>query len=332
MIYLLSGKEIYLLVKRRKEIIEKTGAAAENITVFDASNPKFNIENAIAACSTFSLFSDRRVVVLDDPWFLNPNRKGTDKAAKAKKNTGDNASILASSLQNPNPDCDLIFYCDGFAADQRTREYKLMKPLIDKGLISEYSVKTYKAWEMLKVLDDRLKARHLRVDEDAKQELLLRIDGSLSQLEQTLDKLELYGKGTYSLEDIEHLTSINTEQLIWKLCNAMSAGSARDTIRYYHQLTSLTETSVQQLIASMAMVFRRMYISLRCYEKGMPDEMIRTQYGIRFPDLDRRSAGGKRSRYYLQLLVELADVDQGIKNGTIANGNLALEQVLWRHL
>ena len=185
---------------------------------------------------------------------------------------------------------------------------------------------------MPKVLDDRLEARHLRVDEAAKQELLLRIDGSLSQLEQTLDKLELYGKGTYSLEDIEHLTSINTEQLIWKLCNAMSAGSARDTIRYYHQLTSLTETSVQQLIASMAMVFRRMYISLRCYEKGMPDEMIRTQYGIRFPDLDRRSAGGKRSRYYLQLLVELADVDQGIKNGSIANGNLALEQVLWRHL
>lgn len=332
MIYLLSGKEIYLLVKRRKEVIEKSGASPENVTVFDASSPKFNLENAITACSTFSLFSDRRVVVLDDPWFLNPGRKTSDKPAKGKKSTSDNSAILAAYLTSPNPDCDLIFYCDGFAADQRTKEYKLMKPMIDKGLIVEYTVKTYKSWEMPKVLEERLKSRKLRLDEAAKQELLLRIDGSLSDLEQTLDKLQLYGKSTYSLEDIEHLTAINTEQLIWKLCNAMSAGNSRDTVRYYQQLTSLTETSLQQLIASLAMVFRRMYISLRCYEKGMPDEMIRTRYGIRYPDLDRRSAGGKRSGYYLKLLNDLAGVDQGIKNGSIADGNLALEQILWGRL
>jgi DNA polymerase III delta subunit len=335
-IYLLSGKEVYPLLQKRQHILKDSGVRQENITVFDASSPKFSLSSALAACGTISLFGDRRAVILEDPFFLNPGRKtgaekpdGRRRKADPKK---DRSSLLEAYCREPNPDCDLILFCDGFEADQRTREYKTLKPFIEKRRVQEYIVRPIKPREMPMELDRRLGQEGLELTPEARQELLLRIDGSLSELERTLDKLKLYGQKRYGLEDIEHLVSIQTDQMIWKMCNAMAFGSGEQMMRYYRQLLDLTRTPPNQMIAAMAKVLRRLYISLLCYEKGMPDDAISASYGILYPSLDRRTAGLRDSRYFFRCLKELADLDQGIKDGTIGEPQEAVELFLLRQL
>ena len=60
MIYLLSGKEIYLLIKQRRALIEKSGVLNENITVFDGASNRFRIQEALQACATISVPPRRR--------------------------------------------------------------------------------------------------------------------------------------------------------------------------------------------------------------------------------------------------------------------------------
>lgn len=328
MIYLLSGKEIYLLIKQRRALIEKSGVLNENITVFDGSSNRFRIQEALQACATISLFGDRRMVIVDDPLFLNPSRR--DGGAKARRE--ENAQALERYARQPNPDCDLLFYCDGFDADQRTKEYKILKPYIESGNIIEYRTPSVKSWEMEGEMNRRLQQAGLQLQPDAGKELLLRVDASLSELERTIDKLLLYGKKTYDKTDIEHLTSISVDQLIWQMCSALTAQDAVGTMRYYQQLTALTAWVPTVTIAAMATVIRRLYISLCAYEHGLRDDEIRARYGVRFPSRDRAQAGMKNSRSYLHLLKELADLEQGIKNGTVPDPKQAVEHFLVKHL
>ena len=328
MIYLLSGKEIYPLLKHRRALIKKSGILNENITIFDGSSSRFSIREALLACATFSLFNERRMIIVDDPFFLNPSRH--DSGTKTVRE--ENARALESYIRQPNPDCDLLFYCDGFDADQRTKEYKILKPYIEKHQIIAYKTPSVKSWEMEKEMNHQLEQAELQLSDEAKKELLLRIDTSLSELERTIDKLKLYGKKAYDLQDIEHLASISGEQLIWRLCYALIAHDAVGVMRYEQQFMALSSGGSAVLIGALAKVLRRIYGSLCAHEHGLADEEIRSLYGIRFPSRDRAQAGEKSSRFYLGLLKELADLDQGIKDGTIPDSMQAVDCFLVKHL
>ncbi|MBQ9824448.1 MAG: hypothetical protein IJM63_08110 [Solobacterium sp.] len=133
-IYLLSGKDLYRQEEALKRIIRDTGADKEHTVVFDASDPKtFRFESAIMECDTFSLFegSDRKAVIIREPYFLNAGFKSSGRASRKKEEKEEadkekRLSMLEQYLKQPNPDTALIFYCHGFDADSRKKEYKLL--------------------------------------------------------------------------------------------------------------------------------------------------------------------------------------------------------------
>ncbi|MBQ1355340.1 MAG: hypothetical protein IIY72_02545, partial [Solobacterium sp.] len=70
MIYLLEGTETYRMAKAREDIIKKSGVLPENIQNIDGSvRSSFSLSDVLSACSTISLFGDRRTVIIDSPYF-----------------------------------------------------------------------------------------------------------------------------------------------------------------------------------------------------------------------------------------------------------------------
>ena len=128
------------------------------------------------------------------------------------------------------------------------------------------------------------------------------------------------------------MASISGEQLIWRLCYALIAHDAVGVMRYGQQFMALSSGGSAVLIGALAKVLRRIYGSLCAHEHGLADEEIRSLYGIRFPSRDRAQAGEKSSRFYLGLLKELAELDQGIKDGTIPDSMQAVDCFLVKHL
>ncbi|MCR5230739.1 MAG: DNA polymerase III subunit delta [Solobacterium sp.] len=328
MIYLLEGKETYQLLESRRSLIKKSNALPENILVLDASGrSQFSLEAALNMCSTVSLFSDRRVVVLDDPYFLKAAKEGTGK--KKQKKIVDNAALLENYCRDPNPDTDLILFCDGFPADKRTREFKVLQKYDNAVTILSFS--TPSMWQLEQKIDELLNDNKIRLTKDAREEMKKRIGGSATELYKTIDKFVLYGKKNLDRNDIEHLVSYNQDVNTWSLGDAFVAGDADGTFRALHEMLDHSNVAVQQILPQLAYRIRTLYEVVICYECGMTMEQIKNKTGRSYPDKDMIAAHGKSSRYFLKLMAQMADLDQAVKTGRIEPRN-GLEMFLLRNL
>lgn len=130
-VYVFTGKDMYRQEERLRKLKEELKVDEDHYTVIDASNKKtFNIDVAMMECDTFSLFdgSDRKLVVLKEPFFLNPATKEADAKASDKKKTKENTereyrlNVIEQYLKSPNPLTTLVFYCHNFDADTRKKE------------------------------------------------------------------------------------------------------------------------------------------------------------------------------------------------------------------
>lgn len=323
MIYLLHGTESYPLFQKKSQLIQQSKVSEDNLTSFDGEDSKFHLSQAITSCSTTSLFQEQRFVIVHRPKCFRKIAKGSKTS-----NRGDEIDLLESYLQHPNPECHLLFYIDGEEVDQRGRAYKMIKPFIDHGVVQEFVSNPIKPWEMPDTLVRAFQKAHLQITQEAKEELLFRLNGSLSMLYQAIEKLQVYQENPITLQTIEHLIPQNTDQLVWKICNALIADQKDQILRYYQVFQEETQGNTILLISSLATSLRRMYISILCYERGMMDDEITRSYGIKYPQTDRRHASGQSSQVFLSYLYKLATIEQGIKNGTIQDTDQAIQMFL----
>ena len=332
MIYLLDGTETYHLSEKKSQLVSGRDVLPENVYQIDGSAKDFSIRNALIACNTVSLFSDQRIVLVRDPSFLNPSGKKTsEKSAKKKKTADDNSDLLERYCQSPCEDADLIFYCFGFDADKRTKEYRTLEKWQEKGRVKHLHYGSPSLKELEKIISDALVKNRIRLDRDARRELDLRINGSATEFYRALDKIFLYGKNDLDVNDIEHLVPVNQEVNVWKLADAFLAGNSTQTFRSVNELTSIAKNTYQSLAMMLVYRLRAVYNVVRCTECGMDDRLISAKTGRKYPDMDRRSAHGRTSHEILCMLGELAELDQGIKNGRI-NDKEGLEAFLIRNL
>lgn len=325
MIYVLNGEETYRMAKRKDELLKKDGLLPENIVHFDLEKPQ-SILPVINACNTMSLFSDLRTVIVENPFFLNPSGKSlTDKKQK-----GLLIEQLTAYIENPNPDTDLIFYCFGFSMDGRKKEGKLLKNANGKGVrVLNYT--NPKGYELEQILDDELMKHHIRMSREARNEFLLRINQSATELYRGMDKLVLYGEKMLELDDVCHLVSINTDVNIWKFQDALLARDANTTLRSIYEMMEISNMTPQGIMPLLAYRLKTVYQVVRCHECGLSNDEIKTKTKRYRPDLDLKSAHGRNSHDLLCMIKDLADLDQGIKTGVL-NDRDGFEYYILKHL
>ncbi len=333
MIYLLDGNETYHLSEKKDSLLSKKDVLPENIYQTDGSAADFSMHNALIMCNTVSLFSEQRIVLVRDPSFLNPGRKAPASRAKKSraKSAPDNASLLEQYCADPNFDTDLIFYCFGFDADKRTREYKVLEKHMASGRVTHIHYGSPDARELERIISGSFAKEGIRISREARNELDLRINGSATVFYRAFDVIRLYGKKELDTEDIEHLVPINQEVNVWKLADAFLAGNSTQTFRSVNEMTSIARNTYQALVMMLVYRLRAVYNVLRCRECGLSNEQISMKTGRKYPDMDIRSAHGRSSREILKLLCELGEIDQNIKTGKVSDKE-ALEAFLLRNL
>lgn len=325
MIYLIDGKETYFLNKKKQELIASSNVSEENILTMDASTSKnFNMADALAYCDTISLFDEKRIVILDQPYFLKA------QSGQNKKDKETQLQLFEKYTLNPNEFTDLILYCYGYDADKRTKEYQILSKQFGK-TVTHIHFGEFTPKELDERVKQELKNHGYTLTNDAYQELRLRIGNHVTGLYQALEKFDLYEKKDLNLEDIIHLVPSNTEVDIWKLGNAFLANKPDQVLKAYRDLVEVEKMTPLGIIPILASQLRGIYNSLKCYEEGMNEYQIKDYTGRFYPNLDIQSAGEYQSKDILRLLKELADIDQGVKAGKLSDKD-SFEYFLMRNM
>ncbi len=128
-IYLLYGKQDYLIQLVKQRIIHAAISDDEkdfNLSVYDLLDK--SVEEACEDAETLPFIGEKRVIVMENPYFLT--------SAKPKTKIEQNLKRLEEYVGRPSPDAVMIFVVEAEKLDQRK---KLVKTIKQKGKVLELS-------------------------------------------------------------------------------------------------------------------------------------------------------------------------------------------------
>lgn len=317
-IYLFTGKDVYRQEAALKTMLQKHGIDRDHTYVFDGKDPKFKVETALMECDAISLFAEdmHKAVIIREPFFLNASAKESTVGSKKKKGDAERdrrIAVMTEYFKHQNPDAELYFYCHHFDADARKKEYKLIKSY---GEVVEF--KQMKEWEFEKYIDSELKKYHLKLTQDARKELSLRVNNSTMDLHNAIEKIQLYGTNELNLTDIQHLVSLNPDVNAFRMADCFLKGDIGGCMRSKDEMLAANYT-IQSLLPMLAAKIRSSYNMKLLYERGLSRDMIATRlkanpYAVKFSlEAVQNISAHKLLRY----LNDLAEIDQGAKAGLL---------------
>ena len=340
-LFIYAGKDLYRQETALSKMLAKYRIDQDRTIIVDASDKRtFRMEKVLMECDTLSLFDEgKKAVIVKNPFFLNAESSEggkvskSDSAAVKKRKENEQVAkekrlgLLESYLKKPSQDTVLIFQCHGYNADSRKSDYKLLEKYgcemvlfdtMDEQAFIPYARKT-------------LKDAGYNLDEDAFGMLLDRCGTDTMLLNNALLKFDLYGEKNLHADDIRHLVSLNPSINVFNLTSGFTSGNlslAMDTANEMLQ----AGYDYMALISMLAKRLRIMY-NVRClYEAGLDNESIgmRLHQKKGYVYFVLKDSSRFSSRKLLNLLNQLAKLDQGIKQGII-NPRYGFEQFMIRN-
>jgi len=235
---LIYGNENYLLdqalQKRLKSLINIQDTM--NTVFYDASSNNFSILNVIEEAQTLPFFSDHKVLVIQNCTFLTRgvNLKDSD------------LNELVLHLSRPIETCTLIFMHDN---DNLDTQKKITKKLLE--LCSVEHVKKLETNEFRQFLMKLLKLKNIKMNAEAFEEFLKRMDNNMSVSYHEAEKLSIYGSAI-NLDDVEALISRPLDNEAFHLVNALMDKNLKQALHIYNDMMILNmePLSFSGLIAS----------------------------------------------------------------------------------
>lgn len=270
-----------------------------------------SIDQIIEDASTISMFSNKKIIILDNSTFLSSG-----------KNI-DNTELLENYLTKYNPDTYLIFICYTEKLDSRK---KIVTLLNKKSQVIEVKkgdtnyLKTY--------ITDILKNNNYKLE--SIDYLLSKTGSNLDNIKNELDKLMIYKSESKDInnKDIDLIVASTMEEEIFALTDAIILHNIDKSLYLMNEFLnkSYEETGLIILIANQ---FRFMFQVKRLLNKGKNNNEIAkileaNPYRIKFT--------AQKLYYYtedmlIDYIEKIAKMDRDIKLGLI-NKRLALEMFI----
>ncbi len=327
-IFIYSGEDLFRLEEGIKNTLIKYNIDHDHIVTIDAADKRsFNIENVLVECDSFSLFDDdRKAVIVKNPFFLSSSSKEAEKVLKTdsptvkkrKENEANKRETrltrLEEYLKNENQNTLLIFACFGFQADSRKKDFKLLTSY-------QCEIVTFKKMdenEFHSYVEKQLKKNGIILKKDASIEFYERINQDTSLFHAALEKLILYGTNEYTLQDIKHLVSLNTEVNIFHLTSAFTIGDLEGCLKAVDDML-LASYDYTTMISLLSKRLRSIYNMRLLHEQGYSNDEIGTRMHVKsgYVYYVLKDSNSLNSKTVLKYLTTLANIDQGIKQGTL---------------
>ena len=307
MIYLLYGTQSYLIDEKIKEIIKENKICKYNIDQFDLENN--SIREIIDSSNTLSLFSDKKILIIDNSFIFTGSTKKIDEK---------DILILDNYLDNINKNTIMIFKVNNEKLDSRK---KIVTKIKKVAKIIEYN----------KILDINSKIKELfepyKIDNNTIKYFIDRVGNDMELLSKEIEKIKTYKNKDMKIkeEDIENLTNKNINTDIFYLLDNILNNNKEKAIESYNEMIKIGEEPIKILVM-LANQFRLIYQVKELSKKGyreydIMDILDQKQFTI-------KKACERISKYkdteLLKYINDLAELDINIKSGLI-DKNIGLE-------
>ena len=307
MIYLLYGSENILIRDFINKIISDNDIDEINISRYNLE--EVLLKNIIEDCETISLFSDKKVVIVDNSYIF---------IRTVKKVLEQDIEPLIEYINNPNPNTILIFVINNDKLDSVKKIYKLLK---EKGNIKEFNTPNNISNYAKQLFDNYI------IDSKDINLLIKRVGSDLNILKEEINKLKIYKieEKEITRDDILNLTTETIDTNIFTFIDNIINKNKQDAMNTYHELLKLNEEPIK-IIIMLANKFRLMYQACELSKKGYGLNEIADKLNVKkYPVQLAIEKGFKYdNRILLKNLEELANLDMNIKMGLI-DKEIALE-------
>ena len=301
MVYLLFGTKDYSINNEIKKICKNIDEM--NISRYDLNNDLTSL--VIEDAKTISLFGDKKIVIADN-------------ANMFTASTSKDSELIEDYLKNINEYTDLIFIVHSDKIDARK---KITKAIKEKGKIIEFN-DDLDAVSLIRRLfkDYNIEYSDIKL-------LIDRVGNNPLIITNEINKIKIYKGNDKNItsEDILNLTNKIIEIDVFKLIDYIVRKDKENALELYNEMLKVNEEPIK-IIVILANQFRIMYQSKELLKKGYSEKDIASilkihPYRVKLAIQNSRNY---TSQMLLKYLNDLADIDIGIKTGTI-NKDLALE-------
>lgn len=241
MFKLIYGEEPYLINKKIKEIIYKENVESYNVERIDGSEKKFSVANFIKNTSQINLFSDKKIFLLKNPYFLK--NKVDDKESKE----------LVNFFNCENDEVIIIIYNDESFSFKSN--LKIFKELNKKSEVFYYKKVYGRDYNFF--VKEILKEKNIIINENCFNLLISLIPNDLSKIDNEVEKLAIYNKEITN-EVIISLIDRNFEDNLFGIINAIIDKNAKLVIDKINEFY-LQNIYPSILISSIASQMRFMF-------------------------------------------------------------------------
>lgn len=308
MIYLLYGKESFLIEKEINEILKKEKINEFGINTYDLEND--SLANILEDCETISMFGDQKAIIVSNSYIFT----ATTKKASIEQDT----EALLTYLKQPNPDTLLIFSIISEKVDERK---KITKQLKNTGSIIELTASKNLQSLVKEMLKD------YQIDTNNIQLLIDRVGENLQILNQECEKIKTYKGNDFNItkDDILNLTVKNIDLDIFHLIENIVEKRKKEALESYYEMLKRNEEPIK-IIIILANQFRLMYQAKELSRKGYTSNDLASilevhPYRLKLALEKSRQFSSSTLLHYID---KLADLDARIKNGMV-DKNLGLE-------
>lgn len=299
MIYLLYGNKDFGIYEEIKKITKNYDELS--ISKYDLNNAI--MQDIISDAQTVSLFADKKIIIVDNAnIFTALINKDTD--------------ILIEYLNQINPNTTLIFIVHNDKIDSRKKITKLIKKI---GTIKEFNDDL----NPLNIIKEKFK--DYNIDQKTINLFLNRVGSNPLIIKNEIKKIKLYKNNdkTITENDIINITTKKIDIDIFKLIDYIIKKDKEKALELYEEMLKANEEPIK-IIVILANQFRIMYQSKELLKKGYTEKDIASTlkihpYRVKLAIQNSRNYSNKTLLKYLN---NLADIDIGIKTGSLNKDNV----------
>ena len=301
MVYLLYGTKDFQIEEEIKKLSK--GIDEMNISKYDLNNDMLSL--AIEDAKTMSLFGDKKLVIVDN-------------ANMFTGSTSKDSEIIEEYLNHINENTTLVLIVHNDKLDTRKKITKLVNKVGKVVAFNDELDMTSLVRRLLKDYNIDYKTIKLFLDRVGNNPLIIQSE---------INKIKIYKGNDKNItdEDILNLTTKLIEIDIFKLIDYIVRKDKEKALELYYEMLKMNEEPIK-IIVILANQFRIMYQSKELLKKGYSEKDIASilkihPYRVKLAIQNSRNYS---SEALLKYLNNLADIDIGIKTGTL-NKDLALE-------
>lgn len=258
-VYLVQGNERYFIERIRETLFDSTLEEESKDLNFVSFDMEIDtISDALHEASSLPFFGDRKLVFIENPYFLTGQRVTNAPDHQLEE--------LEAYLKEPAEFTVLVLFAPYEKLDRRKRLTKLVEKEVQ--MINVAEAKEHDASRYIK---ESIKEKGYKISDEGFQLFIERTDGKLSSMMHELDKLFLYNIESKNItkKSIDQLVPKSFEQNVFELNTRVLDNQVDASIELYQDLLTQKEEPIK-IVALLIGQFRLLLQVKILHGQGYP--------------------------------------------------------------